>query len=412
MSTNALALQNVVVIDGTDTAPVSGATVVVQGERIERVLTSEHALPDGATTIDCAGKWLLPGLIDAHVHTAALSTRTWRQHEEYPPALLALLTAKRVTAMLDRGFTTVRDAGGGDIGMKMAVAQGVVAGPRMLIPNWSLTQTGGHGDKRGPAVPGDYHWEGVIGNVHAVVDGVEEMRKAVREQIRRGADQVKVFASGGALSPTGQLTESQYAIDELRVAVETASAAGKYIMAHAIGLQGIKNCIEAGVRSVEHGNLLDRETAERMAKKGTYLVPTVIAYDWIRDHPEMYAVTPHLMDKVKQAAEGSRNALKVAFEAGVKIGSGSDLLGSPFEKMGLEIALQAEVMGAHAAIIAATRTNAELLRLESDIGTIEQGKFADLIVVDEDPLKRPETLADIEHIKLVMKGGKIHKNFL
>jgi imidazolonepropionase-like amidohydrolase len=275
-----------------------------------------------------------------------------------------------------------------------------------------LSQTGGHGDKRGVLRDAPLP-RNSLGVFPQICDGADAVRKAAREVLRKGADQVKVMASGGVASPSDKAEQWQFTIDELRAAVETAEAAGTYVMAHAYGPTAIKNCIDAGVHSIEHGNLLDRQIADLMAEKGVYYVPTLSVYAVLTGEEQNIKLDPFVCEKLKKVADVALNALELAHKAGVKIGSGSDLIG-PFQHLkGKELSIKAEVMSPMEAIVSATRTNAELFGMSDAIGTLETGKEADLIVVDGNPLD-DLSLFDQggDTIRLVMKKGQIMKDLL
>jgi imidazolonepropionase-like amidohydrolase len=240
-----------------------------------------------------------------------------------------------------------------------------------------------------------------------VADGPDAVRRAAREELRRGADQIKVMASGGVMSVTDRLTSSQYSTDELRAAVEAAESVGTYVLAHAYPSEAIRNCVASGVRSIEHGNLLDRETAELMAAQGTFLVPTLVTYEKLHDEGASHRVGREQLDKLETIIEAGSRSLHLAHEAGVKIASGSDLLGPMRRFQGEEIALQAQVLGSMGAIIASTRTNAELLGIEHEAGTLERGKRADLVAVDGDVIADPHLLGHSDRIVLVVQHGDI-----
>src|SRR5881409_1225097 len=346
--------------------------VVVENGLIRRIGTaSGPAGPRDARVIDCQGRTLMPGLLDAHVHLALLDLDPAAE-AALPPAVLALRIKHEIEATLDAGFTTVRDAGGLDWGFKEAIRLGLIRGPRIFISGAFISQTGGHGDHRPrtsratfPEVPG-------LTSESILADGADQVRRAAREVLRRGADQVKVMASGGAASPSDELDHVQFSVDELAAAVDAAGAVGTYVLAHAYGPRAIHNAITAGVRSIEHGNFLDEATADQM-----------LAAD---------------------------DALGLAYEKGLRIGSGSDVLAEMQGNKGKEVACQARVMGAMPAIIAATRTNAALMRVEKEAGTVEAGKRADLIVLAADPLQDPAIFGDAKNVRLVMRGGEIVKD--
>jgi imidazolonepropionase-like amidohydrolase len=406
-----LIFEHATLLDCTGRDPRSDIRVVVEDSRIARIGSpGASALPRDARVIDCGGRTLMPGLLDAHVHLAAVEM-TPLQEVALPAAVLALRIAREIEATLQAGFTTVRDAGGLDWGFKEAVRLGLIRGPRLLISGPFISQTGGHGDWRArtsrtpvPVHPG-------LSTEALLADGADEVRRAAREVLRRGGDQVKVMASGGAMSPSDELDHTQFSVEELAGAVDAARAVGTYVLAHAYGPAAIQNCLKAGVRSVEHGNFMDEETADRMgAAADAYLVPTVITYEMIAAHGTGDGVSEDNLRKIKRGLDGAYDALGLAFEKGLRIASGSDLLGSMQPHKGREIALQARVMGAMNAIIAATRINAELMRMEREVGTVEEGKRADLIVVAGDPLQNPEVFADPNNVQLVMQNGVIVKD--
>ena len=403
-----LLLHNATVIDGTGADPRPGVSVLVEDGRIARIAPASALKADGdATVIDCSGRFLLPGLTDAHVHLGATEPdgRATR-----PLAVYALKVAAFIEETLDQGFTTVRDAGGLDPAWAAVVAKGLLRGPRILPSGAFLSQTGGHGDWRAP------HQETIESGIGGLVagfvicDGVDEVRKAARDQLRRGATQIKVMASGGAASPTDPIDATQFTVEELRAAVDEARVRDTYVLAHAYHPKSIANCLEAGVRSIEHGNLLDEATARRMAKEGAFLVPTLVTYEVLSERGEALGMARASVEKIRYVGASGEDSLRIAMAAGVRIGSGSDLLGEPMREKARELVLQARVMGPMGAIVAATRTNAELFGLSDYIGTVEEGKQADLIVVDGDSLADISLLADASRVRMVVKEGEVVKD--
>jgi imidazolonepropionase-like amidohydrolase len=403
--------EHATVLDCTGRDPQHDARVVVEDGRIRRIgAASGPAGPRDARVIDCQGRTLMPGLLDAHVHLAALDLDP-QVEVALPPAVLALRIARIIETTLDAGFTTVRDAGGLDWGFKEAVRLRLIRGPRIFISGAFISQTGGHGDHRPrtsratfPVVPG-------LTSESILADGADAVRSAAREVLRRGADQVKVMASGGAASPTDELDHVQFSVPELAAAVDAAGAVGTYVLAHAYGPRAIRNCLEAGVRSIEHGNFLDEATADQMlAAQDVFLVPTIITYELLSAREPGDGWTKDMARKIRQGLTGAYDSLGLAYEKGLRIGSGSDVLADMQGEKGKEIACQARVMGAMNAIIAATRTNAALLHIEKEVGSIEEGKRADLIVLDADPLADPGVFADANHVRMVMRGGDVVKD--
>jgi imidazolonepropionase-like amidohydrolase len=406
-----ISFRHATVLPGTGADPVENATVVVEGAVISDILTSSQAAARvSGEVIDCGGRTLMPGLIDAHVHVCALDVDLSGQRRSYPTSLMAYAIGKTIKDTLDQGFTTVRDAGGADWGMKEAVDRGLIPGPRMFVSGHPLSQSGGHGDARTRAE----HYAGcdcgaAIGMVSAIADGVDEVRRAVRNQLRRGADQIKVMAGGGVASPTDPLESVQYRPDELRAAVAEAQAAGTYVLAHAYTPESIRAAVEAGVRSIEHGNLIDDATAELMAARGTFLVPTFVTYEKLHEYGRERGLTTAQLGKLDLVLGSGLEGLRRAQAAGVRIGSGSDLLGDLARYKTRELSIKASVMGNHAALIATTRTNAELIGIADEVGTIEPGKRADLLVVDGDPLADIGVLADPGNLVAIVKAGDIYK---
>jgi imidazolonepropionase-like amidohydrolase len=285
---------NAVLIDCTGADPVEGAAVVVEDDRIKDVLSTGKVGPLAGplTTLDCKGATLMPGLTDAHVHICAVEGNITDQHRYLPPSLLAAKALRRAEECLMQGFTTVRDAGGADYGFREAIGEGIYPGPRMLVSGRYISQTGGHGDKRRRA-----EWiepiDCCIGMVGSIVDGEAEVRKAVREQLRRDVDQIKIMASGGAMSPSDELDTTQFTIGEMRAAVEEARAVGTYVLAHAYSDSAVRNAIEAGVRSIEHGNLIREAAATAIKDAGAFLVPTMITYEMIYREGKRYGIGDH-----------------------------------------------------------------------------------------------------------------------
>ena len=407
-------LTDAFLIDCTGSEPHERASVVVEGERIREVRLG-GTRPTGAhdAVVNCAGMTLLPGLTDAHVHIGAVDVNILDQHREYPSNLVALMMARILEDTLKQGFTTVRDAGGTDWSFKAAVERGIVEGPRLLVSARPLSQTGGHGDKRRMSeTQAPEIFCPTAGMRSVVCDGADEVRRATREQLRMGADQIKVMASGGAMSPADELSATQYTLEELCTAVEEAEAARTYVMAHAYNDASVRNCLESGVRSIEHGNLIDEQTAHLIAEAGAYLVPTLVTYEALSEEGKSYGVPEENIRKINEAREHGITALRHAYEAGVKIASGSDLLGSLQDRKARELEIKTEIMSPMESLVSATRTNAELFGMESEIGTVEEGKLADLLVVEGNPLENIAVLQKRDNLRLVMKGGRILKSDL
>jgi imidazolonepropionase-like amidohydrolase len=398
-------------IDGAGGPDINDSCVVVTGKTIAFVGPKRAApVPGAAKMVDISGKTIMPGLIDAHVHAGNIALQM-DQTACLSPAVYVHRTTRNLEADINLGFTTLRDAAGLDWGFVDAIDQGLINGPRLLLSVSPLTHTGGHFDMRGifgTAIVARNR----LGICPEICDGPDAVRKSAREVLRRGASQVKIAADGGVDSPSDKPGHWQFSVAELKAAVEVAEAAGTYVMAHAYSPRAIGNCLAAGVRSIEHGNLLDENTARLMAAAGAYLVPTLTVYDILTSEASS-GLASYARQKIGQVAQAGREAVRIAREAGVRIASGSDIIG-PFQYLkGRELAIKAELLSPMEAIIAATRTNAQLLNMADRIGTLEVGKDADLIVLDGNPLADP-TLFErgMETVLLVMKAGQVMKDRL
>ncbi|OLB99839.1 MAG: hypothetical protein AUH30_04035 [Candidatus Rokubacteria bacterium 13_1_40CM_68_15] len=400
-------------IDCTGGEPVEGAAVVVEDDRIKDVVRHGNvgALPGPVTTLDCKGATLMPGLTDAHVHICAVTENITDQHRAYPASYIAARAMRRAEECLLQGFTTARDAGGADYGFRLALEEGHFPGPRLLVSGNYLSQTGGHGDKRRRA-----EWIDpvgcCVGMIGSIADGEAEVRKAAREQLRRDVDQIKIMASGGAMSPSDELDTTQYTVAEMRAAVEEAQAVGKYVLAHAYSDSAVRRAIEAGVRSIEHGNLIREAAAKAIKDAGAFIVPTMVTYEAIYREGKRYGIGDHQIQKIDLARQQSVQGLTYAYRAGCKIGSGSDLLGDMVSQRPVELELKAQVMKPMEVLLSATRVNAEIFRMQDKIGSVEPGKYADLIVVAGNPLKNLRVFQNQDNLRLIMKGGRVYKRTL
>jgi imidazolonepropionase-like amidohydrolase len=406
-------LTNAFLIDCTGREPVEGAALVVEDERIKDVLPNGRvgSLPGPVTTLDCRGATLMPGLTDAHVHFCAVAENVLEQHRQYPPSYIAARAMRRAEECLLQGFTTVRDAGGSDYGVRLLLEEGHFPGPRVLVSGNFISQTGGHGDLRRRA-----EWiapvDGCVGMMASIADGEAEVRRAVREQLRHGVDQIKVMASGGAMSPGDELDTTQYSVAELRAAVEEARAVGTYVLAHAYSDSAVRRAVEAGVRSIEHGNLMGDGAVQAIKNAGAFLVPTMVTYEAIYREGKRYGIGDHQIQKIAMAREQSVQSLTRAYRAGCRIGSGSDLLGDMVAQRVVELELKGQVMTPMDVLLSATRVNAELFRMEDRIGTLEPDKYADLIVVAGDPLRNLRVFQQADNLKVILKGGRLYKQAL
>ena len=389
------------------------ATVTIEGEQIVDVGFGNVPRAD-ARAIDLAGRTLLPGLIDGHVHVTATIPDFFRL-SLLPQSLIAAQAKDILAGMLMRGFTTVRDAGGADTGLVQAVERGHFIGPRLFIAGRAITQTGGHGDSRPAFFQGNSGCIccGAAGMVGSIADGVGEVRRAVREELRNGAHHVKVMAGGGIASPSDPLDGTQYSEEELTAIVQEARAARTYVMAHAYTPESISRAIRCGVRSIEHGNLLDADTAALMAEHGAFLVPTLATYDALHRNAERLGWSSQMMAKLELVRSQGVEAIRIARAANVKIGYGTDLLGEMHADQALEFTLRAPAMPAAEILRSATSVNAELIGQAGKLGVIAPGACADLVVVNGNPLADLTLLQEQgRHLPLIMKAGKLFKDEL
>jgi imidazolonepropionase-like amidohydrolase len=387
-----------------------GTFVLVDGERIVEV-SDRPVTAASAERIDCRGRTLMPGLIDAHVH-ATITVMDIGAMVRRPVTLVAHEARVILESMLRRGFTTVRDVGGADHGLARAIDAGLIRGPRLFYSGRVLSQTGGHGDFR----PLDDSPKLCACTIHTsgfahVADGADAVRRAAREELRRGASQVKIMASGGVASPSDPIWVLQYSHDEMVAAVEEARSWRTYVCAHAYTPEAIQRAVRAGVRSIEHGNLLDDETAALMASHGAFLVPTLVTYEKIAELGAAFGFPAASVRKVEDVITAGLGSLEVAARAGVAIGFGTDLLGETHAFQSHELVIRREAMAAIDVIRSATVVNAALLQRTGELGVVKPGALADLLLVDGDPL-RDITLLDGqgEHLLVVMRGGEtVHR---
>jgi imidazolonepropionase-like amidohydrolase len=384
----------------------------VEGDRIVAVQEGEIRAGE-ARRIDVGGRTLMPGLIDAHVH-AAITTLDLAAMERKPVSLVAQEARRILEGMLQRGFTTVRDAGGADAGLAQAVERGLIRGPRIFFSGRVLSQTGGHGDFRP-------HSDGSLPcscSIHStgfshVADGVSAVRKAAREELRRGATQVKIMASGGVASPSDPIWNLQYSAEEMRAIVEEAESWRTYAMAHAYTPEAIARAVRAGVRTIEHGNLIDLETAQLMAERGVYLVPTLVTYFMIEEFGRVLKFPEASQRKVRDVLDAGLASLELCRQAGVKMGFGTDLLGETHEHQSREFTIRAQALPPAEVIRSATRVNAEILGRVGELGVVAPGARADLLVVDGNPLENLSLLEEQgKHLAVIMKDGEFVVNRL
>ena len=407
----AIVFANCAVLDGTSREPREDHHVLVEGGLIREV-SDRPIKSEAAEFVDLAGHTLMPGLIDAHVHVIAVDQILVRLSQQ-PVSLVTLQAARVLEGMLRRGFTTVRDAGGADAGLAEAVEEGLVRGPRIFPSGQALSQTGGHGDlrprTRSVSVVACACCEGGAG-LARIADGVAECRRAARDELRKGATQIKIMASGGVASPYDPVWNLQYSEEEVRAIVEEARGWHTYVMAHAYSPEAIRRSIDFGVRSIEHGNLIDRATAEHVAGADAFVVPTLVTFDAMHRFGRELGFPEVSLAKLGDVRKAGLRSLEILQAAGVRTGFGTDLLGPMHRHQSREFVIRAEAMAPFDIIRSATTVNAELLNRGGELGVIVPGARADLIAIDGNPLADISLLdGQGEHLTHIMKDGVFYK---
>lgn len=396
--TRDITIVDAVIFDGTDIIPET--TIRIEDGLIVGLGASRPSSVD-STVISAHGKTVLPGLIDAHFHAYAVGLEGG-VIESLPMSYIALAASRRLAAALGRGFTTVRDVAGGDAGLVKAIETGLIHGPRYFFTGAALSQTGGHGDPRTVDTESCFHG----GIMCELVDGVDALRRAARERFRRGAHAIKLLTSGGVVSPSDPIRVPQYSTEEIRAVTDEAGRRGSYVAAHAYSSEAIIHSVLAGVRSIEHGNLLNAEAAEAMAVAGAFLVPTLAAYDAMDRRGEQVGLARVSQEKNREVLDAGRSAIGVARNAGVRIGFGSDLMGVLEDEQLNGLRLQAETDGMLNTLRSVTRVNAELLQ-RPDLGRISIGSVGDIVILDGDPFGDPAALWDETRPRTVVQAGRM-----
>lgn len=388
-----------------------GLEVQVVGDRIAAV-GPDLGAPADAVVIDVGGRTIMPGLIDCHVHVVAETLDLW-SNMTAPASLSALRSARVMHEALLRGFTTLRDLGGADYGLVRAINEGVIAGPRLVICGKGLTTTGGHADLRSRTDDRPGLFSDRLGSMGLIVDGVDNVRTACRTMIKEGASFIKVMANGGVSSPNDPIHSIQYSRDEIFAMVEEADNAGLYVSAHVYTDQAIRRCVELGVHSLEHCNLIEPATARLAAEKGCIAVPTLVAYDALALEGEALGLGAAEFAKIEIVRRGGLRSLEVMRDAGLPMAFGSDLLGALRKYHCMEFELLAEVLTPAEIIRSATTIGARLCRLQGEAGVIAAGASADILVVDGNPLDTIALLRDDgAHLPLIMARGQLAKHEL
>ena len=400
------------VIDGFSDLQTS-FNVLVKGNRIAAVSAAPISAPEAAV-VDAGGRTLMPGLIDAHAHITGLSLTP--KNIAYPAAEIAIASANYLRNCLMDGYTTIREAGGADHATSRLLAEGHIVGPRLFYSGKALTQTGGGADFRTPDEEIDPCGHvGPFSNMSVIADGTNEVRKAAREELRKGATQIKLFASGGVVFPAeGHATRYEFSEEELSAVVEEAAARGTYVMAHVYTDEGVRRCLKAGVRSIEHANFVNEETVAMMAECHAFYVPTFISLVQRVESAAETHLPPAIVANLTRTIDRGRQVYGWARKHKVPIGFGTDLWGPDAQKSQLREFEMREGLDTPADILrSATATNAELLMEKGRLGVIAEGARADLLVVEGDPLSDLGVLMDPQrNLKLIMKGGVVYKNEL
>jgi imidazolonepropionase-like amidohydrolase len=392
-----LAIVNVGVFDG-ESPDLTDGPVVIRDGRIESIGVPA---PPGDEVLDGRGGTVLPGLIDAHCHAYGISL-DMLDIEANHLSYVAIVAATRLRSALHRGFTTIRDVAGGDAGIARAIREGRIQSPRYLFTGAALSQTGGHGDGR------PQHWDGCACHGHAVqvVDGVDPLRVAVRERFRQGAHAVKIMTSGGVVSLTDPIRIPQYSPEEIRAVTDEATRRGSYVAAHAYSPEAIEHSVRNGVRSIEHGNLLDPESASVMADHDAFLVPTLACYDAMDRRGEELGMAKVSRDKNREVLSAGRNAIETAIAAGVPVGFGTDLMGVLETEQLNGLRMQAEVTGTLELLRSATSRNADLIG-RPDLGRVIIGGIADLLLLQGNPLEDSGCLCSPHAERVVIQNGRV-----
>lgn len=412
-----LLFRNARIFDGTHAECAEGMSVRVADGTIQEI-SAQPLQAACARVIDVGGRTLMPGLIDAHVHAFASDVDV-RKIESLGGAYRAAHAVRMLTHALSCGFTTVRDIGGGNYSLYRALADGLLVGPRFLYAGKILSMTGGHGDLR--QIEEQPRYQAVCGcgdspifNTFAVLaDGVDECIRAARDELRQGAHCIKIMGSGGVASPTDPIWMNQYREDEIRAIVNECTERRTYVSAHCHPAGAVRRSVEFGVRAIEHGTLIDDDTARFVAERGAYIVPTMAVIFALAEQGRKLGFPPASQEKMDFAFKSALSGLDSMRRAGVKVCYGTDLLGSTYTQQCREFTLRSEVFTPLEILRQATSTAAEMMMMDGEIGSIKVGAHADMLVVEGDPLKDISLLAaDGRHLPVIVRAGSVIKNLL
>jgi imidazolonepropionase-like amidohydrolase len=403
--------KNARVFDGVNQDCQEGMQVLVEGDRIREVSATPIKSSD-AQVIDVAGRTLMPGLIDAHIHAYASDVNIHKVDHSGAPYRTAH-AIRMLRFALESGFTTVRDVGGGDWSLARAIDERLLVAPRFLYAGKGLSMTGGHGDFRERGESEHEHGYCSCGHSQSltvVADGLDECIKAAREELRRGAHCIKIMGSGGVASPSDPIWMNQYRDDEIRAIVHEANERRSYVTAHCHPAYSARRCVELGVRSIEHGTLMDDDTARFIAEKGAFVVPTMAVIFAMSETGRKLGFPAASQVKIEYARQQALTGMESMRKAGVRVGFGTDLLGETYVQQRREFTLRSEVFSPVEILRQATSTNAALLQHEGKLGCVATDAYADLLVVDGDPLKNLALLAEGRHLPIVMRAGELVRN--
>jgi|TARA_B110000881_G_C18605849_1_gene539893 imidazolonepropionase-like amidohydrolase len=404
---------NVQVWDASREFVEDGMHILVEGDRIKEISDKPLKVSE-VHKINGKGKTIIPGLIDCHCHVA-MTSLDLRELQEMPLTLMTVKASKIMRDMLMRGFTSIRDMAGADWGLAEAVERKLLVGPKIFFSGRALSQTGGHGDSRLRTHVGldPCACSNGLNFTSIIADGISEVRRAAREELRKGANQIKVMVSGGVSSPYDPIDNKQYSEEELIAIVEEANSWNTYVAAHSYTSQSTQHAIKCGVRTIEHGNLIDKKTAIMMASKNVYLVPTLITYDALDRYGEELGLPQVSIEKLQRVKNHGKEAISLCREAGVKVGFGTDLLGALQSEQSAGLRIQNEVDSTRDVLVSATSVNAQILNKENELGIVAVGAKADLLLVNGNPLDDLSLLFNPdETLDIIMKDGYIYKNSL
>jgi len=401
--------QNATIFNGNKL--ISSNSILIEKNKIKEVGKNIKANKI-ELTVNVNKKFLMPGLIDAHFH-ANTPNYDFYSSDRYPKNYIAFHAQNILSDTLKRGFTTIRDAGGGDIGIRMALIDKLFKGPRFLYPGKAITQTGGHGDMRNRQYVESCSCA-YDGNITQLVDGEDNMRRVVREEFRKGANHIKLILTGGVSTNLAPIEMKHFSDAEIKICVEEAERRNSYVMAHCHTDEGALRCIKLGIRSIEHGSLISSKTAKKIYKSGNFVVPTLSAGHLIEKNYKQLGLSDHSLEKVKEVNKKRSMAIQNCSKAKVKMGLGSDLHGREYlQNQSRELILRSEFQDNIEVLRSATSVNAEILQMKGKIGTIKENAFADLIILNDNPLKKINVFSDPnKNVKFILKDGKIVKNLL